>query len=138
MDNFSKYKIKDYKYWSVYIFQSQNYLGRCVIWCKRENAIDLTEATDEERAELFFILNKMKEALKNIFRADWFNYAFLGNETKHLHCHFIPRYASERNFGGVVFKDERWGKNYKTNKGFVISDELLEKIKIKIKENLAV
>jgi len=78
----------------------------------------------------------MKKVLKNVFQTDWFNYAFLGNETKHLHCYFIPRYASDREFSGIVFKDERWSHNYKTNKEFIGSDELSEKIKMKIEESL--
>jgi len=56
-------------------------LGRCVIWCKREDALDLTDATPEEQSELFLILRDLKEATKKAFQPDWFNYSFLGNET---------------------------------------------------------
>jgi diadenosine tetraphosphate (Ap4A) HIT family hydrolase len=136
MDNFLKFKIKDYKYWSVYINPNQSYLGRCVIWCRRENAIDLADIDSLEREELFAVLKEVRDALDKIFKPDLFNYCFLGNETKHLHCHFIPRYASIREFGEVIFKDERWGHNYRTNHDFNIPDDLLEKIKSEISSKL--
>lgn len=136
MNDFSKYKIKDYKNWSVFIHQNQGYLGRCVIWCNREDALDLTDANLEEREELFIILNDLRGALKKAFQPDWFNYSFLGNETRHLHCHFIPRYREKREFGGMVFLDKLWGHNYRSDKNFSAPDELLEKIRLKIKESV--
>ncbi|MFA5051327.1 MAG: HIT domain-containing protein [Patescibacteria group bacterium] len=136
MDDFLKYKIRNYKYWCIYIHQNQGYLGRCIVWCNREGALDLTDATLEEREELFVILKDLRESLKNIFQPDWFNYSFLGNGTRHLHCHFIPRYASDRKFGGTIFKDEKWGHNYRTDHDFKISEELLEQIRFRIKEAL--
>lgn len=95
-NEYSKFIIKDYKYWTVYIHQNQSYLGRCIIWCKRENALDLTEATLEESNELLVVLNDLKNALTKVFQPDWFNYAFLGNGMRHLHGHFIPRYAKTK------------------------------------------
>jgi diadenosine tetraphosphate (Ap4A) HIT family hydrolase len=136
MEDFSKYKIKDYKYWSIYIHQNQDYLGRCVVWCNRKNALDLTDATVEEQNELFFVLNELRSAVQKIFQPDWLNYAFLGNDTRHLHGHFIPRYAKPKEFEGVIFKDERYGHNYKTDHDFFTSTEVIEKIRLKIKEAL--
>jgi len=136
MEDFSRFKIKDYHYWTVNIHEYQNYLGRCVIWCKRANALDLSDATPEEQEELFVIVRKLRTMSEKAFKADWFNYAFLGNETKHLHGHFIPRYASEREFAGIKFKDERWRRIYLTDKSFVVPAEVLEQIKQKIKETL--
>ena len=51
MEDFSRHKIKDYKYWTVSLHGNQAYLGRCVIWCKREDALDLADATPEEQKE---------------------------------------------------------------------------------------
>ncbi len=136
MNEFTKYKMKDYKYWSIFIQQNQGYLGRCVVWCNREDALDLGDATLEEREELFMVLKDLKEALKKAFQPDWFNYAFLGNETRHLHGHVIPRYSSDREIDGKVFKDERWGRNYRTDFDFKISEDLIQKIKSKIEKGL--
>jgi len=136
MEDFSKYKIKDYKYWSVFLHKNQDCLGRSYVWCKRENALDLADATPEEQGELFLILQNLKEALQKTFKPDWFNYAFLGNETRHLHGHLLPRYATPREFKGVIFKDESYGHSHKTNHNFSVPDGVIEKIRLKIKEAL--
>jgi len=136
MEDYSKNIIKDYKYWTVLAHTNQGYLGRCVVWCKRENAQDLTEATAEEQEELFLILANLKKAIEKAFQPDWMNYAFLGNEMRHLHGHVIPRYASEKEFGGIKFKDERWGHNYRTDHDFITPPEILESVKLKIQEFL--
>ncbi len=132
MDDYSKFKIKDYNYWTLYINENQSYLGRCYVWCKREDALDLPDATLEEREELFAILKEIERVIKKAFKADMLNYAFLGNITHHLHGHIIPRYSSSVEFDGVTFKDDRWGENYRTNHDFKISEETLEKIKNEI------
>jgi len=136
MSDFSKNKIKDYKHWSVFIHENQGYLGRCIIWCNREDALDLADATPEEREELFTVLKELREATKRALGADWFNYAFLGNGTRHMHGHFVPRYATDKEFEGVTFKDERWGHNYKTDHDFVTPPEVLEKVRLLLQETL--
>jgi diadenosine tetraphosphate (Ap4A) HIT family hydrolase len=130
MNGSSEYKIKDYKYWEVFIQESQDYLGRCVVWCKRENALDLTDATKEEREELFLILRELKKTLIKIFQPDWFNYSFLGNNIRHLHCHFIPRYAKPKIFEGIKFEDKLFGDNWKTDDNFIIPKAVFDKIKL--------
>jgi len=136
MNDFSKYKIKEYKYWEVFIHQNQSYLGRCVIWCKRENALDLTDATKEEREELFLVLQELREASIKAFHSDWFNYSFLGNSIRHLHCHLIPRYAEPKIFEGTKFEDKLFGHNWKTDHSFITPKAVLEKIKLNLSNSL--
>ncbi|HEY4506484.1 MAG TPA: HIT domain-containing protein [Candidatus Paceibacterota bacterium] len=135
-EDFSKNLIADFKHWTLYIYTNQGYLGRCVIWCKREGAMNLEDATLDEMEEFLEIIRKLKTAVQKSFQADWFNYAFLANATIHLHCHFVPRYKTERELNGTRFKDELWGHNYKTDKSFVTSTETLQKVKATIIENL--
>jgi len=136
MKDFSKLKIKEYAYWGIYIHENQGYLGRCVVWCNREDALDLVGATPEEREELFIILKELRDALIKSFKPDWFNYSFLGNETRHLHGHLIPRYSSERRLANLTFIDKEWGHNYRTDHKFIISEKAVQQIKEKIKENI--
>jgi len=96
----------------------------------------LTEATTEEQQELFVVLNNLREAVMKVFQPDWLNYAFLGNATRHLHGHFIPRYAQSKTFMGVTFKDERYGHNYKTDHSFETPDEILFTVRDEIKKVL--
>lgn len=136
MEDYSKYLIKDYLHWSVSVYENQGYLGRCIVWCKRDDALDLADATLDEQKELISILDELREATKRAFQADWFNYAFLGNGTRHLHCHFVPRYASPREFGDITFIDELWGHNYKTDHSFITPPEVWEAVRVKLKEEL--
>lgn len=136
MKDYSIYEIKMYKHWGVFVHENQSYLGRCVIWCNREDALDLADATAEEQAELFVILKELREASENVFKPDWFNYAFLGNEIRHLHGHFIPRYKTDKEFAGITFRDEFWGHNYRTNYDFVTPEPVLQEIKNIMKEEL--
>jgi len=135
-EDFSKNLVKEYKRWSIYVHENQGYLGRCVVWCKREDAFDLADATPEEQSELFLVLRDLREAAKQVFQPDWFNYSFLGNETRHLHGHFIPRYAKPKTFMGIVFEDKLYGHNYKTNHDFKTSPELLLAVRDKYREVL--
>lgn len=137
MADFSKSLVKQYRYWGVYVHENQSYLGRCVVWCDRADAKQLTDATKDECDELLSILKELQEASVSAFGGDWFNFAFLGNGTPHLHCHFIPRYSKEREFEGVKFIDERWGHNYRTNHTFTTAPDLLEKIRQKMVDALA-
>lgn len=136
MEDFLKYTIKEYKYWTVSVSKNQNYLGRCIVWCKRDDALDLADATEEEQKELFVILNKLRSAVQNSFQADWMNYAFLGNETRHLHGHFVPRYTETKEFEGIIFKDDLYGQHYKTDRDFSVPAEVVEKIRLKIAKEL--
>ena len=135
-EDFSKNLVKGYKHWEVYVHENQGYLGRCVVWCKRDDALDLADATPEEQSELFLVLRDLREATKKVFQPDWFNYSFLGNETRHLHGHFIPRYAKTKTFMDIVFEDKLYGHNYKTDHGFKTSAELLAEVKDKLKSVL--
>ncbi len=136
VEDYSKNLIRDYTYWTVYAHKNQGYLGRCVVWCKREDAIDLADATEEEQKELAVILKDLRSAIQQAFQADWMNYAFLGNATRHLHGHVIPRYSSIREFEGITFTDEKWGHNYKTDHNFVTQPEVLEAVKLKLQKEL--
>ncbi len=134
--DFSKNLVKSFNFWDVLVHENQGFLGRCVVWCKREDALDLADATTEEREELFAILHDLREATKQIFQPDWFNYAFLGNEMRHLHGHFIPRYAKPRTFMGVTFEDVDYGYNWKTDPNFVTSEAVLNAVRDRLGKSL--
>ncbi len=125
MEDYAKYTIKEYKYWVLQLRANQSYLGHCVVYCKREGAIELPDANHDEQVELFQILRELREAADKLFQPDHFNYAFLGNTTKHLHCQFIPRYSSPREFAGHAFTDERFGQNYLMKEDFAVPEQVL-------------
>lgn len=134
--DYEKFKIKEYKYWSIFLHQDQTNLGRIYIWCNRQNVVDFLDMTKAEKEEFFKVAKKLRSVLTKLFKPNLFNYASLANATRHLHVHVISRYSRPRKFMGVTFEDKRWGQNYRSNPEFKISEEILLKIKDKIKSNL--
>lgn len=128
--------IKRGKYWTVLVNSNQCYLGMCMVKLNR-HLVDLFDIKKEEREELFEVMKQLRNALKQLFKPDLFNYSSLGNEVRHLHIHFIPRYEEKRTFQGIEFVDERWGHHYKPyNKEFKIPQDVLDELKNLIKQKL--
>lgn len=135
-EEYKKFCIREFAYWRIELHSNQCYLGRCLVILKR-HAEDLTEITQAEQDELFAVLKRIKSALSMAFRTDLQNYESLGNETRHLHMHVIPRYSNPIEFAGMVFTDERWGNNPSPyDKNFTTSDEVNSKIISEISEGL--
>lgn len=53
-NDFSKNLIKEYKYWTIYAHTNQSYLGRCVVWCKRDDTLNLTEQRQKNNRNCFW------------------------------------------------------------------------------------
>lgn len=136
MKDYSHNIIKEYNHWTVYIHENQSYLWRCYIACKREDALDLINATNKEIIEYMQIIKALKKTLEQVFQIDRINYSFLGNDWRHLHCHVIPRYSSSREILWKTFIDNNWWGNRSTDKSFVTPVDILNTIKQMIWENL--
>lgn len=128
--------LKSYQYWGLYLHQTQDYLGRCVAWCKKEAEDVAIDLSPEEQQELFVVLREARTAINSAFQPDRFNYAFLGNKTPHLHGHIVPRYKQAKVFNGVEFTDKKYGSNYSTNHDFKIPQETLFAIRDLLKSKL--
>jgi len=137
-ERYARFKLKEYTHWSVYLFENQCRLGRCYIWAKRTDDVDIVEMSAEERDEFFLICGKLKAALNQLFQPTRLNYAALSNEAHHLHVHVIPRYDVDKELGGVTFKDtNKRGAPWPYDKSFTIPEELLLKIRDDIAKLLA-
>ncbi len=136
--DYEKLKIKSYKYWDLYLHENQCYLGRVFVQLKNENGVeDFLDIQGEVREEFFQIGQNVKKALKMLFKPDKMNYAALSNTSPVIHMHMIPRYKESREFGGITFKDTRWGQNYAPyDRSFVLDEAILFKIRDTIKEKL--
>jgi diadenosine tetraphosphate (Ap4A) HIT family hydrolase len=136
--DYENLKIKSYKYWDLYLHENQCYLGRVFVQLKNEKEVeDFLDIQGEVREEFFLIGSKVKNALKTLFHPDKMNYAALSNTSPVIHMHIVPRYKETREFGGVTFKDARWGQNYAPyDRSFVLDESILFKIKYTLKENI--
>lgn len=127
-EKFSETVIREYENWVIQLFLDQKYLGRTLIKLNR-HAVDLTELKKHEREELFEkVLPDLKQATDKMFEPDLYNQATLGNECRHFHIHFIPRYRTERKFNGEKFTDENWNNHYKNSDESDVSEETFNKI----------
>lgn len=135
MDFFSDHSsdIKVFKHWTLLLHNNQSYLGRtiCRLNIYKEKLSDLNE---EEYLEFLEIVRQYEKALSFLWQPDLYNYAQLGNVVPHLHFHFIPRYKEKREFEGVDFIDERWGRNYAPAPEKEEDKILNEKIKLTIEK----
>jgi len=131
-----KLKIKEYKHWDLTLHHDQYYLGRCVLWCKRNEVTDLLDMTEEEREEFWLISRKIRGAVRGAFSPDLINYASFSNRTKHLHFHIIPRYKSKVVFGEIIFEDKNFGSSPFPYSTLKVDDALVEKIREILKQNL--
>lgn len=129
-------KIKEYKYWTLFLNYNQSYLGRCALVLKREPITFLMDTTPEEKGELFDAIQEWQKALTELWQPDWWNYAQLGNTTPQLHFHLVPRYKESREFAGEKFVDERWGHNYAPSPKREVDESLNQKIAEAIKAQL--
>jgi diadenosine tetraphosphate (Ap4A) HIT family hydrolase len=129
-------KVKSYKYWDLYLHENQCYLARVFALLKDDKSVDdFLAINGEVRDEFFHIGSDVKRALKTLFRPDKMNYAALSNTSEKIHVHIVPRYKETREFAGVIFKDERWGKNYAPyDRSFVLEESVLFKIRDALSE----
>lgn len=132
-------KLKEFKYWTLYLHPNQAYLGRTYLVSKRDGDLDLTDMSDKEAKEFLKIILKVKTAVFKAFGADRMNFSQFGNDWHNLHVHIIPRYTNspERTFCGVRFIDIRPNGNYAPyNRDFTVPSSALTRIKRSIVQNL--
>jgi len=131
-------KVKEYTYWTLYVHNAQNYLGRCYIALNRQGALDpFRDTTRHEKEELETIILKVQRVLDKLYRPELYNYANFRNTWLHCHWHIIPRYKNPRFVEGYTFIDKNWGKNYAPyDRNFKIPDNLLKTIKENIKKEI--
>ena len=127
--------IKRFDLWTVMFDKDQHFLGKLIIKLNR-HLEDFAEINEKEQKELFEILNKFKKIYHLIFKSDMYNYASLGNVTRHLHIHFIPRYKNKREFENVIFEDKLYGKNCWPHENRILDVNLFNKLKKKIKNEI--
>jgi diadenosine tetraphosphate (Ap4A) HIT family hydrolase len=98
-------------YWKLVLNINQRFLGTC-FWALNRHLEPVVELTPEEWADLHENLKRATRALSASFQPDYFNYAFLQNQDRHIHMHIYPRYASPRTFDGAVFTDPDYPSHY--------------------------
>jgi diadenosine tetraphosphate (Ap4A) HIT family hydrolase len=126
--------IKEYDHWKLLIRNRNTTLGNCVAITKRHME-SFSDITLEEMQDFSHVVKDIEKALKSAFSYDQMNYLMLMMKDKHTHFHIIPRYSSEKEFAGITWGDKAWPRAeiYTIDP---VSQEVLNEVKEKIKENL--
>ena len=101
--------LAEYEHWVVLVRPKQVTAGSMVLVCKEE-ATALGQVSARAWAELARATHDLEEAAQAAFAYDRINYLALMMVDPHVHFHVLPRYAAERDVGGVVFRDAAWPK----------------------------
>ena len=121
-------------FWSVFLADEQDYIGRCVLVLKRHCG-SLSELTDYEWEDLRKLVYKVETCLKTALGATLSNWSCLMNSfykdpnpNPHLHIHIRPRYDKPVMLNGNTYIDSEFGHHYTVNK----NQEILHKDKEKV------
>jgi diadenosine tetraphosphate (Ap4A) HIT family hydrolase len=107
----------------VYLFKEQTYYGRCVVAYK-DHDVELYQLSDEELLAFMKDVNKVAEAINNLFHPAKINYGSYSDKLKHLHFHLAPKYSDGVDFGGIFAMNPQ--KRYLTDVGY---DNMVAKLK---------
>ena len=126
------------EHWRLVLNRNQDLLGKCFLALRR-HCEAVTDLTSQEWTELHAQLRVTTDALRQTFRPDHFNYAFLQNQDRHVHLHVIPRYATPRVLAGEVFADAGYPDHYAVgHPARVVSveadEEIVEKLRQAVRE----
>ena len=82
----------------VHLQNDADYRGYCILIFKR-HAVELCDLTQVERAQFMEDLSKISEAILAHCKPAKLNTSMLGNMVPHLHCHIMPRYPDNPDWG---------------------------------------
>lgn len=121
----------DYWLWSLRPHQAT--LGAGILFLKRECPA-FSQLTKEEHSDLDQMIKVIESTLSDLFQYDVINYLMLMMFDKHVHFHVVPRYESEREMFGDIWRDETWpglpdlaGEPFSAEKLQMICRHIIEK-----------
>lgn len=100
-------RIAQTQHWTVLLRPRQPTLGSLVLVC-REDAKAFSALSAAAFADLQRIVQRAEAALREVAGYERINYLMLMMVDPDVHFHVIPRYSSDREFGGQSFPDAGW------------------------------
>ena len=135
-----RYQLYETEFWSVFLSDEQDYIGRCILVLKRHCG-SMSELTEDEWEELRSLVCKTETCLRTVLGATVFNWSCLMNSfykdsepDPHLHIHVRPRYGRPVTLNGRVYIDGEFGRHYAVNKSGTIPAEDREEVFSRLRE----
>lgn len=119
----ARWQIWEHPYWSLYLNDNQNLLGKLMLALNR-HCESLLELTPDEWMQLRVEVRDAELVLDRLFRPDRYNLMFLMNLDRHVHLHVVPRYRTARTYASKDFEDPDFG-SLATTAGRRMTDEWL-------------
>lgn len=135
-----EYLLYESEFWSVFLSDEQDYIGRCILVLKRHCG-SMSELTNDEWEELRKLVCKAEACLKTVLGATLCNWSCLMNSfykesepDPHLHIHIRPRYDQPVTVAGHTYIDGEFGHHYAVKKSGEIPVEDREEVFTRLKE----
>ena len=116
-------------YWSVYLSDIQDYVGRCILVLNR-HCESLSELDASEWLELKDIINRLEYIYKEVLGAELCNWSCLMNNfykeaepNPHLHLHVRPRYKNPITINDHLYGDAEFAHHYALKKESLLLDD---------------
>jgi len=84
---------------NVHLQDDADYRGYCILILHR-HAVEIHELSADERTQWIEDMARIGSAITAVCQPVKLNYSMLGNMVPHLHCHIMPRYFSDPEWGG--------------------------------------
>ena len=134
-----QYQVYETAFWSVYLSDEQDYIGRCILVLKR-HCSSMSEMNEDEWEDLRKLICKVETCLKTVLGAALCNWSCLMNSFykesepyPHLHIHVRPRYDKPVMVNGNIYTDSEFGHHYAVKKDGEISHKDRETVFIQLK-----
>ena len=128
-------------YWSVYLADRQDYVGRCILVLNRHCG-SLSGLDISEWIELKTIIDKLEWIYKEVLGAELSNWSCLLNNfykeatpNPHLHIHVRPRYKNAVVINDHAYIDTEFAHHYALKKENVLPDEDRKILYTRMKKN---
>lgn len=116
-------------YWSVYLADVQDYVGRCILVLNRHCGC-LSELDISEWIDLKTMIDQVECVYKEVLGAELSNLSCLLNNfykealpNPHLHIHMRPRYKNAIVINNHSYEDTEFAHHYALKKEEVLLDE---------------
>ncbi len=125
----NKWLIYKSLYWSVYLADVQDYVGRCILVLNRHCGC-ISELNTLEWVDLKTIIDRLEQIYKAVLGAELCNWSCLLNNfykdphpNPHLHFHVRPRYKNPITINRHSYVDAEFAHHYALKKEPVLLDE---------------
>jgi diadenosine tetraphosphate (Ap4A) HIT family hydrolase len=90
----------------IVLINDQNYRGYCRVDLIN-HVKEMADLDEETRNEFMGVIFQTEKIIKEYLQPDKINLASLGNITRHLHWHIIPRYFSDNHFPESIWSEKK-------------------------------